>query len=128
MLTRFNRRRCSAIAAALLVAVAIQHCAMEAIAGLGDGSGPAWSVATGETAPHPGCENESGCICRGATLVRETRVGDAHVWVALLLAHDFCLSAGYLVLDEEFSPASDFLTPPPLSGRQLRARIASLLI
>src|SRR5262245_35840024 len=63
-------RRPLTFAASMLLAVAYWHCALEWAAELRHLGGCPIFVAhmSAPSAPRPGCENESGCICRGATV------------------------------------------------------------
>ncbi len=126
-----SHRRCATIAAALLVVVALLHCAMEPIVELGNGSGPTWTASTGETAPHQGCNNESGCICRGATLAHGVDVAALHpVLMNLLPVENYTAQASLVGADSAVAKGifDDPCRLPPLSGRILRARHSSLVI
>jgi hypothetical protein len=76
------------------------------------------------------CDHEFGCICRGATLVHAIAVTDWQPQVVDLLPLDsFCLPASFIEIDSTAGePNDDQNLPPPLSGRQLRALYASLVI
>jgi hypothetical protein len=76
------------------------------------------------------CDQEYGCICRGATLVHALGVIDWQPQVAELLPVDVvCVTAGIVELESAASRFDDEQKlPPPLSGRQLRALYASLVI
>jgi len=81
-------------------------------------------------APAHDCDRESGCICKGVKLVHAVSVGSFAAQPAgqlpLLLGSDFAV-ASHGPLDE--SPLNEEDSrPQPLSGRQLRALYASLLI
>ena len=131
MLTGSCHRRCTTIAAALLVVIALLHCAMEPIVELGNASGPAWSASNGETVPHRGCENESGCICRGATLAHGVDLAAFQpVQMNLLLVESYTAQAGLVGADPVTAKGifDDPCRLPPLSGRILRARHSSLVI
>lgn len=77
------------------------------------------------------CHNESGCICRGAVFVAPVVVQtiDLAVWDYLPAALDNRLAALELVPAAPPAAALDSLIfCPQLSGRILRALLASLLI
>ncbi|HEX5103333.1 MAG TPA: hypothetical protein VFV87_05960 [Pirellulaceae bacterium] len=104
---------------------------MEPIVELGNGSGPAWSASNGETAPHRGCENESGCICRGATLAHGVDLAALQpVQMNLMLVESYTAQAGLVEADSAAAKGifDDPCRLPPLSGRILRARHSSLVI
>src|SRR6188474_1753504 len=65
---------------ALLVVVTSLHCAWEWQAALKQMAGAAAYREAGLPLPigwpHPGCENESGCMCRGATLAQAVETAD----------------------------------------------------
>lgn len=76
------------------------------------------------------CDHEYGCICRGATLVHAMAVLDWQPQVAELLPVDVvCVPVGFVELEPtvgQFDAEQNL--PPPLSGRELRALYASLVI
>lgn len=82
-----------------------------------------------EEAPVP-CEQESGCLCRGAVLARAVELPhllDAGEWT-----RDFaCVAAPNPVLVTSVigaaSTKSGIDGPPPISGKALRAWVSSLL-
>lgn len=77
--------------------------------------------------PPGGCENESGCMCRGATLAVGVDVAGLAPQLEYLLAaptDDFVLAG---VLAEKPALDAEFFRSPPLSGRILRAHLASFL-
>lgn len=131
MLTDLFHRQCTTIAAALLVIVALLHCATEPIFHLDNGSEASWSAPTDDTAPHRGCESESGCICRGATLAHRVDPGAlqpvACDWLLAIIstAQPVLTPANATV---ELGAFDDPSRLPPLSGRILRARYSSLVI
>jgi hypothetical protein len=125
-------RRPLTFVAISLIAVAYCHCAVEWAAELRHlGIGSHGVVQQPSPAdPAPGCDNESGCICRGATLAHPVgdlpAVDDLRWQLAYLTAFtpDALVSAGARVERQ-----LDAQTPPArVSGRQLRALYASLLI
>jgi hypothetical protein len=81
-------------------------------------------------APAHDCGHESGCICRGATLVVALDAADFQPQaLELLPLAPAPLSASLVDLADEFPPRlpADSM-PPPITGRQLRALLASFLI
>ena len=109
------------LAAAALIVSANLHCALEWRAVLHHGpQGPI----------DHGCENESGCICRGAVVAQPVD--------AACLAGDsisYLLELPLLILDDDFRAADRdwrllgcHCLSPPVSGRELRALYASLVI
>jgi hypothetical protein len=76
------------------------------------------------------CDHEYGCICRGATIVHAIAVADWQPQAIDLLSLDvFCVPVGIVEIDGvSAQPDDDQNPPPPLSGRQLRALYASLVI
>jgi len=80
--------------------------------------------------PVTDCDHEYGCICRGATVVHAIAVTHWQPQVVDLLPLDvFGIPAGFIELDfAAGAPIDDQNLPPPLSGRQLRALYASLVI
>ena len=120
-------------AAILLLAAAFFHCAWEWQAELSHRHALAAYRAAGLPPPIglpvPGCNDESGCICRGATVATPMDAGGliaANVisqWLEMPPAVQFhCAEAFTQAL-----PPAECLAPP-LSGRQLRALYASLVI
>jgi len=126
-------RRPLTFAAVLLLAVAYWHCAWEWAAELKHLRAVQHSAANQSLpgSPAQGCENESGCICQGATLAHQVsadclaaddlrwQLADLPVAVS---ETGFAECAGCERLPQ--SPTRI----PPISGRQLRALYASLLI
>ena len=130
-----QQRRLAAGFAALIVA-ALSHCSWEDARELvkrAEASAPRqlWLPRPIQQPAHD-CAHESGCICRGATLV--AAVSAAHYRPAatgvLLAAGDFvhCDAAMDSAAVALPGTIADRFFPPPLFGRQLRARYASLLI
>jgi hypothetical protein len=77
--------------------------------------------------PHKHCHDESGCICKGATLVDPVTLDaplDVVAWLAIL--HEFA-PVEALLQAQPLSP-NHLAAPPPLSGMALRARLESLVI
>ena len=75
------------------------------------------------------CDHEYGCICRGATIVQAIVVADWQPQIVDFLQLDLCcLSTGLVEVDTVGEPNNDQNLPPPISGRQLRALYASLVI
>jgi len=120
-------------AATLLLAVAYWHCAWEWAAELKH-LGAVQRYAANQSlpgSPVQGCENESGCICQGATLAHQVSgdclAADDVRWqlaCAPVAACDWGIAdcdLGQRILLAERAPL-------PTSGRQLRALYASLLI
>jgi hypothetical protein len=93
------------------------------------------SAAGGEPLPIGGppedCGNESGCICRGATLANGIDLAlFVPLQVDLLIADTAAAQFG--IVPVEFTIGSglydDLCSPPQLSGRILRAHLSSLVI
>ncbi len=81
-------------------------------------------------APVHDCDRESGCICRGATQVALLDVSHCQAQSGELLSpHLNELSIALADLSADFEHQIDNLAlAPPISGRQLRALYASLVI
>ena len=135
MLARIRQCRTAVHAAlAALVVVSLSHCAWEESREMAQRSKTfslhRMGLPTPVQMPVHDCDHEYGCICRGATLVHATTIIDWQPQLADLLPTDvFWVPAVFLEpectdsrIDEEQN------LPPPLSGRQLRARYASLVI
>ena len=124
------------VSLALLVVVASMHCAWEWQAALKQMTAAAAYRHAGLPLPigwpHPGCENETGCMCRGATLVQAVETADlqrdAGEW--LLIASDLAIVPHQCeVADRGLShPPGLLFFARPISGRYLRALYASLVI
>lgn len=131
MLTDLFHRQSTMFAATLLVLIAMLHCATEPIFQPDNGGAASWSAPTGDTEPCRGCENETGCICRGATLAHRVDPSDLQpVTCNWLLAIALASQPGLTPADATVEPGT-FADPsrlPPLSGRILRARYSSLVI
>jgi hypothetical protein len=83
-------------------------------------------------APVHDCDRESGCICRGATQVVAVVAPPGLAELTDLLPPPVGEFAGSwlsdLAADWNFAAAADIAFPPPISGRELRALYASLVI
>lgn len=135
MIAILQFRRSLHVSLALLVVGASLHCAWE------------WQTSIKQMAsatayqraglplpigwPHPGC-NESGCICRGATIAQAVDFADLHAVAGQWLpaAAELAPSPRYhSAASGEFLLHGDHcLFAPPISGRQLRALYVSLVI
>lgn len=77
------------------------------------------------------CSHESGCICRGATVILAVDMTPFQAqgtdWLPIDFA-DFSLATVVSVPPADSSLDDRQPTSPPLSGRQLRALYASLVI
>ena len=120
-------------AAIILLAGAFFHCALEWQAELNHRHVLAAYRAAGQPLPiglpvH-GCDDESGCICRGATVATLTdadglaAANSLSQWLELPPPSQFY----YAEVSTQVSAPAECLAPP-LSGRQLRALYASLVI
>ena len=107
------------LAAVALILSANLHCAWE------------WQAALNYAPQAPiehGCENESGCICRGALVAQPLDAAfltSDSSWLLLELPPPI-LNGEIVAADSDF-PIVHCLAPP-VSGRQLRALYASLVI
>jgi hypothetical protein len=122
-----NLRPVARATAALLLLAAFLHCAWEWQAEVAHATASVELRAPAPQMPLPGC-NESGCICRGATIVQAIDGGmlaEASAWVPLDLPAANCSLAGLPNASQTLA-AED--PAAPLSGRQLRALYASLVI
>jgi hypothetical protein len=124
------RRRVVVVALAALVVVANLNCLVSAMRACEQMAAPlVISARRAATGLPGGCENESGCICRGATLV-ETQDGrflapTFSQWMTLGEVDSALVCLGTVAI----APADvGFAAPPPVSGRPLRALLASLVI
>lgn len=124
------------VALAALVMTASLHCAWEARAALTQIAIAAGCRASGQSLPigfpcHE-CDNESGCICRGATLVHAVDVTGFQAHASDLLPADLAPQPiGYVTggtFDARSGAIQHDFAVPPISGRQLRALYASLVI
>ena len=127
-------RRVIAAPSALLVVIALQHCLWEGAMAVRHAQFVASFVAAGEPLPigmpKPGCDNESGCICRGATIVQITAViAPPTFHFGHFLTAEGALQPEWLVEEAVPIRVHDGLHgPPPVSGRILRAHLSSLVI
>jgi hypothetical protein len=79
----------------------------------------------------PKCMNESGCICRGAIFIAAPQVDalDLTTWTALSQLKCDVQSLPKPLSGNGFGEHhDDFLKGSPISGRALRALLASFLI
>jgi hypothetical protein len=135
MLARFRQCRPAAHAAlAALVVLALSHCSWQESREMAQRSVTLsqhrLGLPTPVHTPVHDCDHEFGCICRGATVVHAIAVTDWQPQVVDLLPLDiFSLPTGFIEIDSTAGePNDDQNLPPPLSGRQLRALYASLVI
>ncbi|MCE9528557.1 MAG: hypothetical protein K8R36_21135 [Planctomycetales bacterium] len=77
--------------------------------------------------PQGGCENESGCMCRGATLAVSVDLAPFAPELAEMLAVPTDGVAISREVPQTSPPDALFFRSPPLSGRILRAHLASFL-
>jgi hypothetical protein len=119
---------------AALVVLALSHCCWQESREMAQRSNTLQQhrlgLPTPVEKPVTDCDHEYGCICRGATIVQAIAVTDWQPHVVDLLPLDcFCIPAGFVEIDSTANePVADQNLPPPLSGRQLRALYASLVI
>jgi hypothetical protein len=73
------------------------------------------------------CENESGCMCRGATLAVSVDAASLAPQLSDLLAIPPNDAAGEPVLSPQSDPDADLFRSPAISGRMLRAHSVSFL-
>jgi hypothetical protein len=118
----------------LLIVAALQHCSWEAglaiqhaqdVAALAQ-SGKPLPVGT----PVSGCDNESGCICRGATQAHGADL-TALAPIQIDQWHQDGNASPPLVVSDtakQIKISGDTCPLPPVSGRILRALLSSLLI
>ena len=134
---RFVSKRRPLIHAALaaLVVAALSRCSWEESRELAQSHRIMAIQAAGQTAPIQApihdCDRESGCICRGATQAHAIVAEHCTPVCTELLTGDPTPAAGGWLTDIAATPSSaldDDSSLPPISGRQLRARYASLLI
>ena len=109
------------VAAAALLVSANVHCAFEWQAALHHGS--QWPI-------DQGCENESGCICRGAVVAQPVDAGclAGDSISNLLELPPPILGSAHRAADHDMRRLGCHCLSPPLTGRQLRALYASLVI
>ena len=77
--------------------------------------------------PPGSCDNESGCMCRGATLAVSMDVAAFAPELADVLAAPADDGAISLEMPKTSAPDAEFFRSPPLSVRILRAHLASFL-
>jgi len=122
-------------ALALLVVGALSRCAWEEARELGQQASilaqHRIDLPSPIQKPVHDCDHESGCICRGATQVVAVAAPQGHAQLADLLPPPIVEFAGSRLL-EATQPHhwldDDLFENPPISGRQLRALYASLVI
>jgi hypothetical protein len=116
---------------AWLVVAATSHCAWEGHAALAHFAAAAPLLSPGDALPleaQPGCHNESGCICRGATQVVVVDVSGLAARYSGLMAPVAVRPFIERPRLRSFQTADAFEPRVIVSGRALRALIASLLI
>jgi hypothetical protein len=111
-------------AIALLVAANL-HCAFEWQAAL-HYSGAQLPIES----PEHDCENESGCICRGAIVAQAVVAGclTSHSYWLVLELPPSILESESLLPDRDAQFAGWHCLSPPISGRKLRALYSSFVI
>jgi len=134
LLTEPSRRWLTVGLTGLIVA-ALAHCAWEESRELAQWKAAVRQHRLGQSspihAPLHDCGHESGCICRGATIVHAVDAshlnsfGEVSWMLNLLQSTAATTPVGTLELQ---SFDDSFFTAAPISGRQLRALYASLLI
>ena len=130
-------RRPLTLALALLVVAKMLHCMWEEAREIEQHFRVVAIQQAGHSAPiepkRHDCDNESGCICRGATVAQAVDVTDfrgletARLPIDLGLAPAGCTLA-LVAACESGPPTEREFFAPPISGRQLRALYASLTI
>jgi hypothetical protein len=73
------------------------------------------------------CENESGCMCRGATLAVSVDSASHAPQLSDLLAIPANDAAGEPALSAQSAPNPDLFRSPAIAGRMLRAHSVSFL-
>ena len=73
------------------------------------------------------CENESGCMCRGATLAVSVDAAPLAPQLSDLLAVPPNDAAGEPAFSPQSAPDADLFRSPTISGRMLRAHSVSFL-
>jgi hypothetical protein len=130
----FTLRRSLAGPLALLVLAALSHCSWQESRELAQHAAAAALHRAGlpspVQAPAHDCDRESGCICKGAKLVQAVDVqgfaGQPSGEMPPILASELTVNWHQL---PDSSPLTEAASPPhPVSGRQLRALYASLVI
>ena len=121
-------------ALALLVVGALSRCAWEEARELGQQASilaqHRLDLPSPIQKPVHDCDHESGCICRGATQVVAVTAPQANAQVADLLPPPIVEYAGWRLseINANYRLDGDLFENPPISGRQLRALYASLVI
>jgi hypothetical protein len=130
-------RRWLTFALTLLVIAKMQHCMWEEGREMRQQFEVAASRDAGHSAPvepkRHDCDQESGCMCRGATLAMGVDVSHFQAQEMARLPADFAQAPLGWSVDLFAEVAADealdhLFTSPPISGRQLRALYASLVI
>lgn len=133
---RLNNRS-TIVACTLLVVAASLHCPWEWKAALAQMNVAARHREARQAlpvgTPIPGCENESGCICRGATLAVSVDVGSLHIstfgfWKAAVEQQPCGAATANTSAWSNRQFGDGMAAATPFSGRQLRALYASFLI
>lgn len=136
MLASFDRcRTFTHVALAALVVLALSHCSWEEGRELSQWSRTVNLHRLGLPSPMQkpvhDCSHESGCICRGATVIPAVDITSFQAQGTDWLPIDFAdVSLASVLSDSLAASLLDGQQPasPPLSGRQLRALYASLVI
>jgi hypothetical protein len=122
-------------ALAALVVAALSRCSWEESRELARSLRVAAMQSAGQTAPVQApihdCDRESGCICHGATQALAIDATHCKPTCTDLLPAEMAPASYGWVIDAAATPFSaldDDSDLPPISGRQLRALYASLLI
>lgn len=124
------------VGSTLLVVVASLHCAWEWQSALQQMASATIQSRAGLPMPIgwpvPGCENESGCMCRGATLAQSVDTVDlpgiAGDWLRAIADRWVTIHPRDAAGSGLLPPRGLFRVAPPISGRLLRALYASLVI
>lgn len=112
----------------LLLVVAHLHCLChEEVQPLGNSTVFAGQPLRNAPVPERHCDNEYGCICKGATIASPVVCDEplANVNAALPM---FDPTFERSQANDVARSSAEFLSTPPLSGRMLRAHLASLVI
>ena len=121
-------------ALAVLVVAALSRCSWEESRELAQWAGVLsqhrMALPTPIQAPVHDCDHESGCICRGARQVVAIAAPQGAVELTDLLPPPASEFVGTWLSDlaADRSEFADLAFAPPVSGRQLRALYASLVI
>jgi hypothetical protein len=126
--------RPTTLALAALVVAALSHCSWEEARELTQRSRSIafhrLALPSPVEAPVHDCDHEYGCICRGATVIHAVDVELYKAEFAGWLLSDLSPAPPGSICDDaavSFGSLDEF-SAPPLSGRQLRALYASLVI